>query len=65
MKYKKPHFIADNTKAAKNSLDIIKKQYDFFSRSETDIIVVLGGDGFMLDVLKEYQDLSLPFYGIK
>ena len=64
MKYKKPHFIADNTKAAKNSLDIIKKQYDFFSRSETDIIVVLGGDGFMLDILKEYQDLSLPFYGI-
>ena len=64
MKYKKPHFIADNTKAAKNSLDIIKKQYDFFSRSETDIIVVLGGDGFMLDMLKEYQDLGLPFYGI-
>ena len=64
MKYKKPHFIADNTKTAKNSLDIIKKQYDFFSRSETDIIVVLGGDGFMLDILKEYQDLGLPFYGI-
>lgn len=64
MKYKKPHFIADNTKAAKNSLDIIKKQYDFFSQSETDIIVVLGGDGFMLDILKEYQDLGLPFYGI-
>ena len=64
MKYKKPHFIADNTRAAKNSLDIIKKQHDFFSKSETDIIVVLGGDGFMLDILKEYQDLSLPFYGI-
>ncbi|MFL2802442.1 MAG: NAD kinase [Paracoccaceae bacterium] len=64
MKYKKPHFIADNTKAAKNSLDIIKKQYNFFSQSETDIIVVLGGDGFMLDILKEYQDLGLPFYGI-
>ena len=64
MKYKKPHFIADNTKTAKNSLDIIKKQYNFFSQSETDIIVVLGGDGFMLDILKEYQDLSLPFYGI-
>ena len=33
-------------------------------RSEADAIVVLGGDGFMLDILKQYQDLELPFYGI-
>tara|TARA_A100001011_G_scaffold375377_1_gene436852 strand:+ start:157 stop:921 length:765 start_codon:yes stop_codon:yes gene_type:complete len=64
MKFKKPHFIADNTKVAKNSMDFLKKRYDFFPLSKADIIVVLGGDGFMLDTLKTHQDKRLPFYGI-
>ena len=64
MKFKKPNFIADSTEDAKNYLKKIKEKYQFFSQSEADIIVVLGGDGFMLDVLKKYQNLNLPFYGI-
>ena len=64
MKFKKPNFIADSTEDAKNYLKTIKEKYHFFSQSEADIIVVLGGDGFMLDVLKKYQNLNLPFYGI-
>ena len=64
MKFKKPNFIADSTEDAKNYLKAIKEKYQFFSQSEADIIVVLGGDGFMLDVLKKYQNLNLPFYGI-
>ena len=64
MKFKKPNFIADNTEDAKNYLKTIKKKYQLFSLSEADIIVVLGGDGFMLDILKKYQNLNLPFYGI-
>ena len=64
MKFKKPNFIADNTEDAKNSLKTIKKKYQLFSLSEADIIVVLGGDGFMLDILKKHQNLNLPFYGI-
>ena len=64
MKFKKPNFIADNTEDAKNTLKTIKKKYQLFSLSEADIIVVLGGDGFMLDILKKHQNLNLPFYGI-
>ena len=64
MKFKKPNFIADSTEDAKNYLKKIKEKYQFFSQSEADIIVVLGGDGFMLDILKKYQNLNLPFYGI-
>ena len=64
MKFKKPNFIADSTEDAKNYLKMIKEKYQFFSQSEADIIVVLGGDGFMLDILKKYQNLNLPFYGI-
>ena len=64
MKFKKPHFIVDYTKISKESSNGIQSAYKFFSLSEADAIVVLGGDGFMLDILKQYQDLDLPFYGI-
>ena len=64
MKFKKPHFIVDYTKISKESSNGIQSTYKFFSLSEADAIVVLGGDGFMLDILKQYQDLDLPFYGI-
>ena len=64
MKFKKPHFIVDYTKISKESSKRIQSTYKFFSLSEADAIVVLGGDGFMLDILKQYQDLDLPFYGI-
>ena len=64
MKFKKPHFIVDYTKISKESSNRIQSTYKFFSLSEADAIVVLGGDGFMLDILKIYQDLDLPFYGI-
>ena len=64
MKFKKPHFIVDYTKISKESSNRIQSTYKFFSLSQADAIVVLGGDGFMLDILKRYQDLDLPFYGI-
>ena len=64
MKFKKPHFIVDYTKISKESSNRIQSTYKFFSLSEADAIVVLGGDGFMLDILKQNQDLDLPFYGI-
>ena len=64
MKFKKPHFIVDYTKISKESSNRIQSTYKFFSLSEADAIVVLGGDGFMLDILKQYQDIDLPFYGI-
>ena len=64
MKFEKPHFIVDYTKISKESSNRIQSTYKFFSLSEADAIVVLGGDGFMLDILKQYQDLELPFYGI-
>ena len=52
MKFKKPNFIAGTVLKTQNYLKKIKEKYQLFSQSEADIIVVLGGDGFMLDVLK-------------
>lgn len=34
------------------------------NQKHTDLIIVLGGDGFMLHTLHKYMALNVPFYGI-
>ena len=40
------------------------KKYINYTPRLSDIIVVAGGDGFMLKTLKRYQKYNKPFYGI-
>ena len=62
---KKFHFVFDKTtKKAQNLKAIILKKYKNFSPARSDYIVVAGGDGFMLNVLKRYSKIKKPFYGI-
>jgi len=64
MNVKKIHFVVDKTKKAKTlSKKIIKKCKNFSPRI-ADVIVVSGGDGFMLQTLKKYQKYNKPFYGM-
>tara|TARA_B100000787_G_scaffold168195_1_gene156480 strand:+ start:245 stop:1015 length:771 start_codon:yes stop_codon:yes gene_type:complete len=60
----KIHLVYDKTE---NSLriksDIIKK-IKITSLKNSNIIVVLGGDGFMLQTLKKFYKFKKPFYGI-
>ena len=60
----KIHFAIDNTSKARAYEKIILKRYKNFSPSLSDVIVVVGGDGFMLETLKKYQKYKKPFYGI-
>ena len=62
---KKIHFIFDKTtKKAQNLRKLILKKYKNFSPRKSECIVVAGGDGFMLNVLKRYSKIKKPFYGI-
>jgi len=61
---KKFHFIFDNTKKAKNLEKKFLKLYKNYSAKKSDYIIVGGGDGFMLHVLKKYSIYKKPFYGI-
>jgi NAD+ kinase len=60
--------IADNTPKAQAALKDIKKQITLSPlakrRDSAQVIVVLGGDGFMLQCLHEYMKYKLPFYGV-
>lgn len=62
--YKKIHIIADANSTAQSAKRLIAKKYKNFPLNDSDVLVVLGGDGFMLASLKKYQKYQLPFYGM-
>ena len=61
---KKCTFIFDNTKKAKNLKRIILKKYKNYSVKKSEVIVVAGGDGFMLKNMKKFYKFNKVFYGI-
>ena len=60
----KYHFIFDEIKKNKKLKNFILKKYINYSPWSSDVIVVFGGDGFMLKTLKKYQKCNKVFYGI-
>tara|TARA_B100001996_G_C18511718_1_gene535656 strand:+ start:60 stop:830 length:771 start_codon:yes stop_codon:yes gene_type:complete len=61
---KKYHFIFDKTNKNKEIKNFFIKKYKNYSAEKCSCIIVSGGDGFMLKILKKYQKLNKPFYGI-
>ena len=61
---KKIHFVIDKTLKASKAKKIIFKKYRNYSPKKSNVIVVVGGDGFMLQSLKKYQKYKKPFYGM-
>ena len=61
---KKFHFIFDKTKKSIILKNIFLKKYKNYPSHLSDVIVVFGGDGFMLKILKKYRKYNKDFYGI-
>tara|TARA_B100000287_G_scaffold179777_1_gene169822 strand:- start:1 stop:768 length:768 start_codon:yes stop_codon:yes gene_type:complete len=61
---KKCTFIFDNTKKAKNLKRIILRKHKNYSVKKSEVIVVAGGDGFMLKNMKKFYKFNKVFYGI-
>jgi len=58
------HFIFDKTKKARIIKKFFLKKFKNFSPSLANVIIVAGGDGFMLQNLKKFYKFQKPFYGI-
>ncbi len=58
------HFTFDKTKKSQFLRKKILKTYVNNSPKKSDVIIVAGGDGFMLNSLKKYVKFKKPFYGI-
>ncbi len=61
---KKLHFIIDKTIKDKLLKTNLIKKFGNFSIYKSNVIVVIGGDGFMLETLKKCQKFNKPFYGV-
>ena len=61
---KKIHFIIDKSLKSISVQKKILRKYKNHSIKKSDVIVVIGGDGFMLETLKKYYKYKKLFYGM-
>lgn len=64
MKFKSIAFVASRQKKAQEALKSLKAHYNHVSPTSADVIVVLGGDGFMLRSLHKYMHRGVPIFGM-
>jgi NAD+ kinase len=57
-------FFASAIEAAQQALELLAAEYGNVAPDEAEVIVALGGDGFMLQTLHGTQNLDVPVYGM-
>ena len=58
-------FVASPTDGSQSALEALRQRYGEVAPDEADVIVALGGDGFMLRTLHRNIARGLPVYGMK
>ena len=68
MKYNKVSILADDSEKAQESLSRLKYLYGFLTHEvepeDADLVIVLGGDGFMLHTMHRLMEYDIPIYGM-
>ena len=59
-----PFIVSDKNNRSLQIKNAVLKKINPFSLSKCNLIIVIGGDGFMLETLKKYNNYKKPFYGI-
>ena len=60
----KPFIVSDKNFRSSKIKNAVLKKINSHSLIKSNIIIVIGGDGFMLQTLKKYNKYKKPFYGI-
>jgi|TARA_A100001011_G_scaffold29848_1_gene28886 NAD+ kinase len=60
----KPQIISDRNKKSSNIKNSLLKNINKHQLKQDDLVIVIGGDGFMLKTLKKYKNSKKKFYGI-
>ena len=60
----KIYLVFDKTKASLKIKSLLVKKLNITSLKKSNVVVVVGGDGFMLQTLKKLYKFKKPFYGI-
>jgi len=64
MKFEKICFVANEYEDAQAALKKMQERYGHSGQEDAQVIVALGGDGFMLQTLHENMDRDIPIYGL-
>ncbi|WP_417783894.1 NAD kinase [Terasakiella pusilla] len=64
MSHRKIAFVAGKSESAQDAMSRLCGKYDHVRPDKADVIVALGGDGFMLRTLHKYLDLKKPVFGM-
>ena len=56
--------ISDTNKKSLNIKNFLRKNLNCYSVNRSNLVIVIGGDGFMLKTLKKNRKISNIFYGI-
>ena len=59
-----PFVVSDKNSRSSKIKNTLLKKIKTHSLSKSNLIIVIGGDGFMLETLKKYNKYKKPFYGI-
>jgi len=60
----KPHIVFDKNNLSLKIKKFLEKKLVKHPITKSNLIIVIGGDGFMLSALKKYNKYKKPFYGI-
>lgn len=58
------HFVAAGTREGQAAMTRLSERYGDHPAAEADVIVALGGDGFMLQTLHTFLHVGKPIYGM-
>ncbi|HIJ63798.1 MAG TPA: NAD kinase [Rhodospirillaceae bacterium] len=64
MRFHKVAFVAADSEPADRAFRLLTATYGNLPAGEADVIVALGGDGFMLETLHRHIDRQVPIYGM-
>ena len=57
-------FVASPTPDARDAAAALMRRYDHVPPEEADVVVAMGGDGLMLQVLHRFMSVGKPIYGM-
>ena len=60
----KPSIVSDKNKQSLKIKLFLEKKIKIYTLIKSNLVIVIGGDGFMLQTLKKFYKLNKSFYGI-
>ena len=64
MEFKAVAFVAAEQPEAQQALERLRTRYGSAPAEKADVVVALGGDGFMLHSLHRFMEFAIPIYGM-